>query len=317
MMDFEVKVLTPEERLYTFQQSQQLEGQTGCIGHLRGDMGRDGLRFHSSWEDHRSDLKSVDFQKEFDRLINAMRSDERLGCFLKDFQSLEQFCYNHPESKFGRDSQDYGFRVDTEFYSYLLRLTPRQNDYNCYVYCFRQDWLNYHINQAAKGIRFITPKYDELFRLQDGDQIRIDRADGSSSIITCRYIDEAHVEVGGTLYHICEFAEAMERNGDIVTPLRSSLPEQCYGTLLDTGKVVILKRGETGYYKTDVPFTSNEEAKALVDEYNRKLGVTMAQAEAMKAGSMFGWACPAADPKNYNEEGQPLKQKRHDRGDAR
>ena len=28
MMDFEVKVLKPEERLYTFQQSQQLDSQT-------------------------------------------------------------------------------------------------------------------------------------------------------------------------------------------------------------------------------------------------------------------------------------------------
>lgn len=317
MMDFEVKVLKPEERLYTFQQSQQLTSQTGCIGHLRGDMGRDGLRFHSSWEDHRPDLKSEDFKKEFDRFINAMRSDERLGCFFKDFQTLEQFCYNHPESRFDRDSQYYGFRVDTEFYSYLIRLNPIQNDYNLYVYCYRQDWLDYHINQAAKGIRFISPNYENLFRLQDGDQIRIDRKDGSSSIYTCRYIDDAHVQVGENLYHICEFAEAMERNGKTVSPLRSSLPEQCYSTLLDTGKVVILKRGETGYYKTDIPFTNKEEAQALVDEYNRKLGVTKGQEEAMKAGSMFGWACAAADPKNYTEEGQPIKPKRHDRGEAR
>lgn len=316
-MDFEVQVLKPEERLYTFQQSHQLEAQTGCIGHLRGDMGRDGLQFYTSWEDHRPDLKTNDFKKEFDRFVNAMRSDERLGCFFKDFQSLEKFCYSHPESRYDRDSQHYGFRVDTQFYSYLIRLNPRQNDYNFYVYCYRQDWLNYHINQARRGIRFITPNYQDLFRLQDGDMIRIDRLDGSSSTHTCRYIDEAHVQVGSNLYHICQFAEMMERAGSAVTPLRSSLPEQCYSTLLDTGMVVILKRGETGYYKTDIPFTSKEEAHALVDEYNRKLGVTKGQEEAMKAGSMFGWTCPAADPSNYNEQGNPIKPKRHDRGDAR
>lgn len=45
----------------------------------------------------------------------------------------------------------------------------------------------------------------------------------------------------------------------------AALPERCYSTLLDTGKVVILKRGETGYYRTDIPFTSREEAKALVE----------------------------------------------------
>ena len=154
MMDFEVKVLKPEERLYTFQQSQQLDSQTGCIGHLRGDMGRDGHSFYSSWEDHRSDLKSDDFKAEFDRFVNAMRSDERLGCFFKDFQSLEKFCHDHPESKYDREGEYFGFRVDTEFYSYLVRLNPRQNDYNFYVYCYRRDWLNYNITQAARGIRF-------------------------------------------------------------------------------------------------------------------------------------------------------------------
>ena len=85
------------------------------------------------------------------------------------------------------------------------------------------------------------------------------------------------------------------------------MPERCYSTLLDTGKVVILKRGETGYYRTDIPFTSREEAKALVDEYNRRLGVTKAQAAAMSAGSMFGFHVPAADPANYDEDGQPIK----------
>ena len=45
--------------------------------------------------------------------------------------------------------------------------------------------------------------------------------------------------------------------------------------------------------------------------------MTKAQTAAMLAGSMFGWEAPAADPKNYDEQGQPIKPKRHDRGDAR
>ena len=109
----------------------------------------------------------------------------------------------------------------------------------------------------------------------------------------------------------------MEQNGAAITPLRSSLPEQCYSALLDTGAVVILKRGETGYYKTDIPFQDKESAKQLVAEYNTKLGVTKAQSEAMKAGSMFGFEVPGADPKNYDENGTPIKPKQKDRGDAR
>ena len=47
----------------------------------------------------------------------------------------------------------------------------------------------------------------------------------------------------------------------------------------------------------------------LVDSMNKKLGVTKAQAEALKSGSMFGWKVPAADPKNYDYKGNLLKPK--------
>ena len=51
--------------------------------------------------------------------------------------------------------------------------------------------------------------------------------------------------------------------------------------------------------------------KELADSMNRKLGVTKGQAEAMKTGSMFGWKVPAADPKNYDENGKLVKPKRN------
>ena len=39
-MSLNYKPLTPEERLYTYRQSQQLIMQTGAIGYLRGDFGK-------------------------------------------------------------------------------------------------------------------------------------------------------------------------------------------------------------------------------------------------------------------------------------
>ena len=57
--------------------------------------------------------------------------------------------------------------------------------------------------------------------------------------------------------------------------------------------------------------------QAIVDECNEIGGVSKAQAAAMLAGSMFGWDIPAADPKNYDEQGKPIKPRHHDRGDAR
>ena len=52
-----------------------------------------------------------------------------------------------------------------------------------------------------------------------------------------------------------------------------------------------------------------ETGREAADRLNQKAGVTKAQEAAMLAGSMFGWAVPAADPKNYNESGMLLNQK--------
>ena len=109
----------------------------------------------------------------------------------------------------------------------------------------------------------------------------------------------------------------MEQNGNNVIPLRSSLPETCYGTLADTGDVIIIKKAETGYYKTDIEGGGKDQNRQLAQEYNRKLGVSKAQAEAMSAGSLFGWDVPGADPKNYDMDGNFNNRRSRDRGDAR
>ena len=53
------------------------------------------------------------------------------------------------------------------------------------------------------------------------------------------------------------------------------------------------------------------------EKLNEQIKITVAQAKAMVAGSMFGWETPAADPKNYDAEGKAIKPKNKDRGDAR
>lgn len=67
----------------------------------------------------------------------------------------------------------YGVRVDTEKYAYLLRLNPDRGEYNLYCYCYRRDWLDQHLKDAEKGIRFIDSHYKELFRIPDGGKVKI------------------------------------------------------------------------------------------------------------------------------------------------
>ena len=317
-MELTIRPMTPQERMYSYSQSSQIEGQTGCIGHLRGDLDGDGEAFLSSWTGHRDDLKTQDFKDEFDEVINALRFDDQHGSILKNRRCLSKFCYSHPESNYGNDLE-FGFRADTPSYTFMLRLNPNKGEYNLYCYCFKRDWLDRHLAHAAKGIRFITPDYKEIFRLEDGDSIRITKEIGATLDCACRYIDDYHVEVGGAhgnLYHICEFAEKMKMAGNTVIPLRSSLPERCFSVLQSTGEVIAIERGKRGYLVTDNECAPSLARKAA-DLLNRKLGVSKAQEAAMSAGSMFGWDTPAADPRNYDAEGNAIKPRPKGRGDAR
>ena len=124
-------------------------------------------------------------------------------------------------------------------------------------------------------------------------------------------------EIGGSFYHIREFAEWLKECSGKVIPLRPGLPEKCYAVLPSGDEIIIVKKGESGYFHTDKYGHDRTHAQAIVDEYNGQLGVSKAQAAAMLAGAMFGWEVPAADPKNYDKEGQPIKPKHHDRGNAR
>lgn len=313
-MELEKRAMTEAEDKYTFRQSSQISGQCGLIGHLRADMDTDGNGFFSSWFDYRPDLKTDDFKAEFEEVINSLQEE---GDVLHSRSDLAKYCYSTPQSKMQAEQDYYGVRVDTEKYAFLLRLNPNKGEYNLYCYCYRRDWLDSHLRQAERGIRFINPNYKELFRIPDGDRVRLLYSDGEKADRTCRYIDDYHVEVGGNLYHICEFAERMERSQAKVIPLRSSLPEQCYVYVETKNEVGLIQKGESGYYRTDMWIKDANDGRQITNELNEKIGVTKAQAEAMKAGSMFGWETPAADPKNYDADGMPIKPKHRDRGDAR
>ncbi len=79
------------------------------------------------------------------------------------------------------------------------------------------------------------------------------------------------------------------------------LPEYCYGLRPPTHEIVIIKRGVRGYFPSSFLKVSTQEK---VNELNKSMHVTRAQAEAMMYGSMFGWDTPASDPDNYDEEGR-------------
>ena len=80
---------------------------------------------------------------------------------------------------------------------------------------------------------------------------------------------------------------------------RNDLPENCFATLPSTGELVILKRGETGYHRSDWDTGNQAKNQEIADYHNCKRGINSAQVQAMQIGSMCGFDVPGANPQIY------------------
>lgn len=69
-------------------------------------------------------------------------------------------------------------------------------------------------------IRLINSRYDDLYRIPNHGIVQIDFPDGISYTSRVEHLDEYHFDLGGlgNVYHICQFAESMERNGATAYP---------------------------------------------------------------------------------------------------
>ena len=147
----DLREIKREEKNYTYSRSQEEEQRLPCIGHLRGDFGSSGNEFYSNWFEHNPELKTKEFSREIDRVINNLRFADNYGKFLSCRDYMARYCYAHPESRFeGNYTTEYGFRADTEKYSFLFRLNLNRGDYNFYCYCYEKEALDKHLEDVEK-----------------------------------------------------------------------------------------------------------------------------------------------------------------------
>lgn len=319
-MELTIRPATPTEQLYAYKQSAQIAERCGNPGCLRGELDNTGTVFLNHWDTYVPSQNTPKFKAEFNTVLDMLRFDERYGQVLKNRTAMIACCLDYPQGPFD-SGHEYVFRADTQDYAYLIRCIPFGEDNHVYIYPYRRDLLNQHMKQAEKGVCFLTIEGREKFRVPDGESIQITTSGAGTHSNTVRYVDASHFLIvtryDSYLHHINEFPEWLERHDGKVIPLRSTLPDKCYAVLPSGDEIIIVKKGESGYYHTDKYGHDRAEALAIVDECNESGGVSKAQAAAMLAGSMFGWEVPAADPKNYDEQGHLIKPKHHNRGDAR
>jgi len=86
----------------------------------------------------------------------------------------------------------------------------------------------------------------------------------------------------------------------------NNLPDACFSTNLMNGELIVIKKGESGYYPSNLSTNDPMKNRMLADAHNAQLGISKAQEASMVCGSMFGWEVPAADPQNYKEDGTPI-----------
>ena len=152
LRDAEVVPFSPgEEKLYTYNRE---EGNT-CIGHIAGDFGNDGERFHSSWQGRENDRNTSEFQAELHPAVYALRQS-----VLKDYDSMLAHCESHPEAKLdsGDNYKRYGFKLETDTRQYFV---------NCFFGEYMRDarFIAYAYDKAAPVLEQAQPAAEPEARL--------------------------------------------------------------------------------------------------------------------------------------------------------
>ena len=159
------------------------------------------------------------------------------------------------------------------------------------VHAFR-DYLNAHYYLTEEHT-FTDAEVDALLEFADPLEVATAciAADTSRDLDICDVLDKINAKA--------DYALA---DGTVPEPyIPDGLPELCFSVLPGTGKLICIKRGESGYYPSDWETGNAEKNRETADYANEQLGITKAQELAMLHGSMAGWNTLGADPKSYEK----------------
>lgn len=136
-------------RKENFFNNNNAEQTKGLIGYLRGDFGKNGNEFYTSWFNKNEKLNKEPFKTEFDDVMKFLR--ERL---LTNRAYMRSFVYGNEQLKLDTsESNSHGMFVESENYEYDIRIISDNGNYDFYIYCYDK--------------RFQKPQYLNAKRFRD------------------------------------------------------------------------------------------------------------------------------------------------------
>ena len=134
-----VNVATEKEsQLFYSSTENNQDRERGCIGHVRGDFGS-GTQFHTTFWNHCDELKTQEFKSELDTVVNQLRTT---GELLNNLSAMSVYCDIQPKAKLSSwNDCTYGYKVETDKYSYYIRCCTVRGEYNFYIYCYCREYL--------------------------------------------------------------------------------------------------------------------------------------------------------------------------------
>lgn len=118
-------------------------------------------------------------------------------------------------------------------------------------------------NPDGKEIRFIDSHYKDLFHIPDGSCVQIHYPD-ETVVKPCTFIDEYHTQIGYNVFHICQFAEIMERNGASYMPEPEIMGDEA-AWKVGKDRILAVQTCEAGYDYTLMDENCNEIDGGQVD----------------------------------------------------
>ena len=155
------KPIEAEKAVWLYSSREETDAERGCVGHLRGDFGRSGTEFWTSWFDHSPKLNNEEFRRELQTIVDGLRNE---GGLLSNFASMRKGCSYDGALGNGH----YGYRAETSRYEYCLRCIPQRGDYNFYLYCYDKEAQRAHRREQKTTLNTpaptIKPKTQEMER---------------------------------------------------------------------------------------------------------------------------------------------------------